>query len=140
MLNQLSVYGRVIGVQHKNLDNDKSVLSVTLNVPTGQPKKSDDQYPPSFLLKVEVWNKYADSLSGKISEGMYIIASGNLHAPEVYMSGDNPKATLKLGGNVNITITGQQPSNSSETTEATKTKASKSNISKNKTVEAEDLF
>lgn len=87
--------GKVVFVETKEV-NDQTTLQVTLNVSTGEKKKEGDQYPPSILVQLTLWGKYADAMEPYVIKGARLYAEGKIGVPYSYEKDGVIKTIVKL--------------------------------------------
>jgi single-stranded DNA-binding protein len=87
-MNILTVSGTVISADFKDAsemsNSTNDLLRLKMNVRSGQKKREGDEYPPSYVLSVPIWGKFATAIKDKVSKGSKICISGTLAAPTIY--------------------------------------------------------
>lgn len=96
-MSNYSTFGRIIKFDSKVVGDGKTVLSVTINAPTGEKKKEGEQYAPSNILKVTIWDKFAQALLQTMEVGMHVYVTGALGVSYNYINeAGEPKSILQI--------------------------------------------
>lgn len=96
-MNNYNAVGRIVSVSVPSFKKEKPVLEFLISVNSGQRKKEDEQYPPTFLLKFFVWDKLAEIMEEKAEKGDMVAVSGKLAVPYAYIDKEgDPQASLSL--------------------------------------------
>lgn len=113
----------------------KSILEMTLSVNTSQKKKEGEKYPPSYTVKVTLWDSLANSLSDKIESGVQVFIEGELGVPNSYENKDGDTVVQYTIINVSsIRVLGESSSN--EQSSSSKKTQNKGTATQKKTAQA----
>ena len=88
--------GKVIAIRKPSFKTEKAVLEVTVNVRSGQKKRDGDEYAPSLLFSILVWDKTAEYLEPKLEVGNRVSFMGQLGDVNVYEGKNGLTANLTL--------------------------------------------
>lgn len=98
----IAIFGRIIGTKFKtaeelNLTGDKCLLEISISAPTGERKKEGQDYAPSNIYRVTLWDKRASALAPYAVEGKSAYVTGKLGVPNMYMNKDGePACSLNI--------------------------------------------
>ena len=127
----------------RELDSGKVLLEVVISCRNGRKKKEEDQYEPSNMYSVTIWDNYANALKDVLNKGDRVTVFGH-HVIETFELKDGSgKGTKSCIDNAEFLQTPTRSNISDDEDEegtVTKTKATtKATSTKKRAVVADDI-
>lgn len=139
----IAIFGRIISTKFKtaeelNLSGDKCLLEISISAPTGERKKEGQDYAPSNIYRVTLWDKRAAALAPYAVEGKFAFVTGKLGVPNVYINKEGePGCSLTIFEVADIKMVNTVRDDAVEETPAAKSSEKKT---ARKTTEAKHEF
>jgi len=90
-----TIFGRVVRLEDVKVLEKSSVLKLIVSVPLARSKRTGEQYAPTELITIEVWNNLIPSILDNFEVGSSIACTAKFKGTESWVSNKSGQAAAR---------------------------------------------